>query len=115
MVEARTGDLEVTAADIVNSLVINQESTVGVLNSAVRGQDGVVGLHDGGRDTRRRVDGELELRLLAIFGGKLLQQERTKSRPRATAEGLKDQEPLKRGAVVWSECVSLRSIWSVGL
>lgn len=71
-----------------------------MLDGAVGGQDSVVGLHHSGRHTRRRVDGELELGLLAILSGELLQQSRTEARASATTEGVENKETLQGGAVV---------------
>lgn len=97
---ARARDIQVTTADIVDSLVVNKESTVGVLNGAVSGQDSVVGLDDGSRHLGGGVDGELKLGLLAILAGKALKQKSTKSRAGTTTEGVEDQESLQRRAVV---------------
>jgi hypothetical protein len=95
-----TGDVEVSAADIVDSLVIDEESAVGVLDGAVGGQDSVVGLDNGGRGTRSRVNGELELALLAVLGSQTLQDEGTKTGAGTTTEGVEDEETLQRVAVV---------------
>src|SRR5262249_40071895 len=75
MLVRRPRNVQVTAAYVIDSLVIHQEGTVRVLNGAVGRQDGIVGLDNGVRDTRRGVDGELELRLLAILCGEALQEE----------------------------------------
>ena len=40
-------NIQITTADIVNSLVVNHESTIGMIQSGVGGQDGVVGLNNG--------------------------------------------------------------------
>lgn len=94
------GNVQMTAADVVDSLVVNKEGTVGVLNGAVGGQDGIVGLNNGSRHLGGRVDGELKLGLLAILAGKTLKEKSTKSRASTTTEGVEDQESLQRGAVV---------------
>lgn len=62
-------DVEVSAADVVDRLVVNEEGAVRVLDSGVSGQDGVVGLHHGSRGSWRWVDGEFKLALLAVVGG----------------------------------------------
>ena len=62
----RAFDVEVAAADIVDGLVVDHECAVRVLQGGVGRQDGVVGLDNGRRDLGGRVDGELELGLLAI-------------------------------------------------
>lgn len=99
---ARAGDVQVATANIVNGLIIDEESTVRVLDGAVSRQDGVVRLDDGGRDTGGRVDGELELALLAIVGRQALQEQGTKTRASTTTKRVEDQETLKTAAVVYS-------------
>ena len=54
-------DVEVPAADVVDGLIVHHESTVGVLQSGVGGEDGVVGLHYCSGDLGGRVDGKLQL------------------------------------------------------
>ena len=39
-------NIQITTADIVNSLVVNHESTIGMIQSGVGGQDGVVWLNN---------------------------------------------------------------------
>jgi hypothetical protein len=97
---ARTGNVEVATADVVHGLVVDQEGTVRVLDGAVGGQHGVVRLNHCGRNTRRRVDGELKLRLLSIVGGETLEQQGTETGTGTTTEGMEDQETLERRAVV---------------
>lgn len=97
---AGAGNVEIATADVVHGLVVDQEGAVRVLDGAVRRQDGVVGLNNRGRNTGRRVDGELELGLLAIVGRQTLKQKRTETRTSTTTEGVEDQETLERGAVV---------------
>lgn len=100
MLITRPRNVEIPAADVVHSLVINQESAVSVLNSAVGAKNSVVRLHDGGRDARGRVNGELELALLRIIGREALQEKSAETRTGTTTEGVEDQETLKGAAVV---------------
>lgn len=97
---AGTGDIQVTTANVVDSFVVDQESAVGVLNSAVGGENGVVGLDDGSRDTGRWVDGELELALLGVVSSKTFEKKGTETGSSTTAERVEDQETLEGGAVV---------------
>jgi hypothetical protein len=98
-----TGDVETTAADVVDSLVVDQEGAVGVLNGAVGRENGIVRLDDGRGDARGRVDGKFELALLAVVGRKTLEQESAESGTSAAAERVEDQEPLEGGAVVFGD------------
>jgi hypothetical protein len=93
-------DVQVAAADVIDGLVVDEERAVGVLDRAVSGQDSVVGLDHGRGDTRGRVDGELELGLLAVVRGQALEQQRAEARASAAAKGVEDQEALERVAVV---------------
>ena len=58
-------NVQVTSADVVDGLVVNHEGTVGVLKGGVGGQDGVVRLNHGSCHLGGRVDGKLQLGLLA--------------------------------------------------
>ena len=97
---AGTRDIQGALADIVDSFVVNQESAVRVLDSAVGGEDGVVRLDDGSGDTGSRVDGELELALLAVLGRETLEKESTETGTSTTTKGVEDQETLQGVAVV---------------
>lgn len=102
-------DIQVALADIINRLVVDQESTIRVLDGAVRRQDGVVRLNNGSGNARGRVDSKLELALLRKVLRKTLKKERTKSRSSTTAERVENQESLQAGAVVYHK-VSINSI-----
>lgn len=106
MLVARSGNVQVLAADIEHSLVVNQEGAVRVLDGAVGGKDSVVGLNNGGRKARRRVNGELQLALLAVVGRQALEEESTETRPCTATERVENQEALERLAVVLSLRVS---------
>ena len=47
-------DVQVTAADVVDGLVVDHEGAVGVLQGGVGGQDGVVRVYDSGGDLQRK-------------------------------------------------------------
>lgn len=100
VLEAGTGNVQVTAANVVDSFVVNQESAVRVLNGAVGGENGVIGFDDSSRDTRGWVDGELELALLGVVSSKALEEKSTETGSSTTTERVEDQETLKGGAVV---------------
>jgi len=72
-------DIEVAAADIVDGLVVEHNSDVGVLQEGVGGEDGVVWLNDGGGDLWGWVDGESELGFLSVIDGKSLEEERSET------------------------------------
>ena len=93
-------DVQVTTADVVDGLVVDHERAVGVLQGGVGGQDRVVWLNDSGRDLRGRVDGELELGLLAVVDAETLHQERGEAGAGATAERVEDEEALETSALI---------------
>ena len=114
--QARLRDVQVLLADVVDRLVVNlfhmsanvyvtkratyHEGAVRVLERRVRRENRVVRLDDGVRHLRRRVDAELELRLLAVVGGKALKEKSTETRASSTAKGVEDEEALETGAVI---------------
>ena len=51
-------------------------------------------------DLRRRVDGELEFRLLSVVDRESLHEQRREARARAAAETVEDEEPLQPGTLV---------------
>lgn len=95
MLVVRSRDIQVAAADIVHSFVVNEEGAVGVLNGAVRGEYGVVRLYDRGGDARSRVDSKLEFALLAVVSRQALEKQSAKSRTCSSAERVEDQEALE--------------------
>merc|ERR1712172_447274 len=88
-------DVQVTAADVVDGLVVHHEGTVGVLQSGVGGQDSVVGLNHSSGDLGCRVDGKLKLALLAVVHGQPLHEKGGKARSGAPSEGVKEKESLE--------------------
>lgn len=100
MLVVGTGNVQAATADIIDSFVVDEEGAVGVLNGAVRGKDGVVGLYDGRGDAGRRVNSELELALLAVVGRQTLEEQSTETRSSSATERVEDEETLEGGAVV---------------
>ena len=93
-------DVQVTAADIVDGLVVNHEGAVGVLEGGVGGQDGVVGLNDSGGDLGGGVDGELQLGFLSVVHAETFHEQGGESGSGATAEAVEDEESLETGTLV---------------
>ncbi len=82
----RSLDVQVTTADIVDGLVVDHESAVGVLQGGVGGQDRVVWLDDGSGDLWGWVDSELELGLFAVVNAQSLHQQGGESRAGTSTE-----------------------------
>ena len=93
-------NVEVTSADIVDSLVVEHNGNIGVLKEGVGGEHGVVGLNDGGGDLRGGVDGEAELGLLAVVDGESLEEEGTETGAGTTTNGVEDEEALETSALI---------------
>jgi len=93
-------NVEVSSADIVDGLVIEDDGDIGVLKKRVGGEDGVVWLNNGGGDLWGWVDGETELGFLTIIDGKSLEEEGTESGTGTTTDGLEDEETLKTSALI---------------
>merc|ERR1712151_614129 len=93
-------NVQLSSADIVDGFVVQHNGDIGVLQKRVGGQDGVVGLNNGGGDLRGWVDGETELGFFAVIDGKSFQQKGTETGTATTSDGLEDQESLETGTVV---------------
>jgi hypothetical protein len=68
----RARDIQVALTDTKDSLIVDEESAFRVLNSTMCGQNGIVGFYHSSSHAGRRVDNELQLRLLAILSRKTL-------------------------------------------
>merc|ERR1711963_385341 len=95
-----TVNVQITATDVVDGLIINHEGTVGVLQCGVGGQDGVVGLHHSRGHLGGGVDGELQLGLLAIVHGQTLHQQGSEARSSSSSERVEHKESLETSTLV---------------
>jgi len=93
-------DVQVTTADIVQSLVVDLVGHIGVLQQGVDTQHGVVGLDNGGRDLGAAPDGEGDLGLLTVIDGQSFHHQRTQTGSGTTTDGVVDEESLQAGTVV---------------
>ena len=93
-------NVKVPAADIIDGLIVNHEGTVRVLQGGVGGQDGIVGLNHSSGNLGSRVDGELQLRLLAIVNREPLHEQRGEARSSATSKRVEEKEALQASALV---------------
>jgi hypothetical protein len=67
----------------------------------VGGQDSIVRLNNGGRNTRSWVDGKLQLAFLSVVGGQTLKEQGAKTGASASTERVEDEEALERAAIVY--------------
>jgi hypothetical protein len=100
MLVVGTGDIQAATANVVDSLVVNKERAVGILDSAVSGQDSVVRFDDGCRDARSGIHGKFELALLAVVGRQTLQEESPEARSCTATERVEDEETLEGRTVI---------------
>jgi len=96
----RTLDIQVTTADIVESLVIDLVGDIGVFQERVDTQDGVVRFDNGGSDLRAAPDGEGDLGLLTVIDGKTFHHQATETGTGTTTDGVVDEESLETGTVI---------------
>ena len=103
-------DVKVSAAYVVDGLVVHHEGAIRVLQRGVRREDGVVGLDHGRSDLRSGVDGELQLGFLTVVYRETFHQERCEAGPRAAAERAEHQKPLQTGTLVREFTDSIRDL-----
>jgi len=93
-------NVQVTAADIVQGLVVNHEGNVGVLKHTVGAQYGVVWFYNGSGYLWGWVYGELNLGLAAVVNGQALQKKGTETGSRTSTKTVVYDETLKTSAVI---------------
>ena len=93
-------NVEVSSADIVDSLVIEHDGDISVLEEGVGGEDGVVWLNNGGGHLWGWVDGETELGFLTVIDGKSLEEERSETGSGTSTDGVEDEETLETSALI---------------
>lgn len=71
-----------------------------MLKRGVRSENGVVRLNNRIRHCRRRVHAELQLRLLAVVGGKALKDESAETGASSTSKRVEHEEALETIAVI---------------
>lgn len=91
---------QVSATDVVDGLIVDHETAVGMFKGSVRGEDGVVRLHDGRGHLRSGIDTELQLAFLAIVHRQAFHEEGAKARSCAATERMEDQKSLETGTIV---------------
>mmetsp|Transcript_107338 Transcript_107338/g.336332 ORF Transcript_107338/g.336332 Transcript_107338/m.336332 type:complete len:286 (-) Transcript_107338:35-892(-) len=93
-------NVQIAAADVVQSLVVHHDGHVGVLQKGVHAEHGVVGLDNGRGHLGACPDGEGKLRLLAVVDREALQHQAAEAGAGAAAAGVEDHEALQPRAVV---------------
>ena len=93
-------NVEVSSGDIIDGLVIKDDSDISVLKEGVSGEHRVIWLNNGGGDLWGWVHGETELGFLTIIDGESLKEERSKTRSGTTTDSVEDKEALKTSALI---------------
>ena len=93
-------NIQVPTADIVNSLVVDHEGCVRVLQCSVSGEDRVVWLNHSSGYLWGGVDRKLKLGFLSIVDGKTLHEKGSEARASASTKGVEDQESLETSALI---------------
>ena len=91
---------KVSSADVIDSLVVNHERTIRVLEGGVGGKNRVIWFNNGGSGLWCWVDTEFQLDLLSEVDRQTLHQKSTETRTSSTTEGVEDKETLEARAVV---------------
>jgi hypothetical protein len=97
---SRTLNIQVSSAYIVQSFVIQTESTVSVLQKGVRRQYVIVRLNYSGRYLRSRGNSERKLGFSSVVNRQTLQKKGTETGTRSTTGRVEDHETLKTGTVI---------------
>ncbi len=93
-------NVEVSATDVVDGLVVKHDGDISVLEERVSREDGVVRLNDSSGDLWGWVDGESDLGFLAVINGKSLEEERSESGAGTSTDGVEDEEALETSALI---------------
>jgi hypothetical protein len=60
-------NVKIPLANVIDGLVVNHECAVGVFQSSVSGQDGIIRFHNSGSHLGCRINREFQFRLFAII------------------------------------------------
>jgi hypothetical protein len=93
-------DIERSAADVIDSFVIEDDGYISVLEKRVGGEHRVVRLDDGGGDLRGRVNGESQLGFLSVVHRQALEKERSETGSCSSTDGVEDEKALETSAVI---------------
>jgi len=93
-------NVQVSSTDVVDGFVVNHESTVGVLQSGVGGQNGVVWLNNSGGDLWSWVDGKFQFGFLSIINRQSFHQQTGETRSGTATKGVEDEKTLETGALI---------------
>merc|ERR1719261_1119428 len=103
-------NVEAATADVVQGLVVEHDSDVGVLQEGVGCEGGVVWLHNSSRNLRGWVDARCRLRLLAVIDGQTLEEQSAEARASTTTDGVEDHEALEISALVGELAQAIESV-----
>ncbi|ELK05734.1 Disks large-associated protein 1 [Pteropus alecto] len=93
-------NIEISITDVIDSFIVNHDGTIRVLQGSMSSEDGVVGLNYGFGILGDWVNGELQLRLLAIINRETFHQQGGESGTSSPTKAMENQEALKTYALV---------------
>jgi hypothetical protein len=97
---SRLLDVQMTSADIIQSLVIQAESTIRVFQEGMGGKNRVVRLDHSSGNLWTGRDSKGELGFSAVINGETFQEERSKTGTSTSSSSMEDKETLKTSTVV---------------
>ena len=93
-------DIEVSSADIIDGLVVENDGDISVLEQRVSGQDRVVWLNNCSGNLWGWVHRKAKLGLLTVVNGESLKEERSETGSSTTTDGVEDKETLETSALI---------------
>jgi hypothetical protein len=93
-------DIEVSSADIIDGLIIKDDSDISVLEEGVSGQHRVVWLNNCSGNLWGWVHGETKLGFLTIVDRKSLEEERSETGSGTTTDSVEHKETLETSALI---------------
>jgi len=93
-------DVQVSAADVIDGLIVYHEGTVRVRQGSMGGEDGVVRFYHSCGYLWSRVDCELQLGLLAVVHGETFHEQGSEARPGTSSKAVEKEESLKAGTLI---------------
>jgi hypothetical protein len=93
-------NVEVAAADVIESLVVDLHGDISVLKQGVHAEHSVVRLHNSSGNLRATPHRETDLGLLAVIDGETLEEQASKTGTSAATASVVDNETLQTSAVV---------------
>lgn len=93
-------DPKISPANVIDSLIVDHEAAIGVLEGSMCRQDRVVGLDNRSSDLGSWIDAKLQFGLLAIVDRQAFHEQSAEAGPSTTTERVEHEETLEARAIV---------------